>query len=455
MLEATTTTAAPVARRPVATPRAPIRSRSLSRLQLALLGAIGLAGAIAMAWSHTWQVTLNDYGGEAMHPLQALLSGRILAFLQTAPSYGPSLVMRAPFALIATLAHGTELLVYRFSALPCLIALAGLGVWIAPRLRAAGRGWIAILLTLALCVANPVTYYALAIGHPEEVLGAVLCVAAVIVAQRGHVNLAGVLLGLAIANKEWGVVAIGPVLIALPANRWRALIIAAGVCAAALGPIALASSTAKAASARLTVSDTTTYFYPQQIWWFFGSHGHWVPAMRGQLMPGFRVPPSWLPGRAHELIAWIGLPLTLLAVWRRMPRENALALLALLLLLRCMLDPWDLVYYPIPFIVALLGWETLARHRAPIGALLATVATWLIFEVVPPDLDANGKALSFIVPSLLALFALSWAVYRRRAPAPAGQSTTSSSFVNWLSRRAPSSLSTTRSSIRTPSTPGR
>jgi hypothetical protein len=431
------------------------RRRELSRLQLGLLGALALGGAIAMAWSHTWQVKIDDYGAEAMGPLTALLHGHLTTFLRTAPSYGPSLELRAPFALLASLAHGTELLVYRFSALPCLFALGALGVWIAPRLRAAGRGWFAILLTVAICVANPVTYYAMAIGHPEEVLGAVLCVAAVIVAQRGNAVWAGVLLGLAIANKEWGLVAIGPVLLALPGGRLRALGAAVGVCAITLGPLAIASHSISVASSRITVNDSSSYFYPQQIWWFFGTPGHWLPSMRGELMPGFRLPPSWLQGRAHLLIVWIGLPLTLLAVHRRLPREHALALLALLLLLRCMLDPWDLIYYPLPFIVALLCWETLACRRAPLGALVATVATWLIFEVVPLYVSANGRALAFAIPSVLALVALCTVVYRRRAGTPAAQSTTSSSLVNWLSRRAPSPLNTTRSSIRTPSAPGR
>jgi hypothetical protein len=56
-------------------------------------------------------------------------------------------------------------------------------------------------------------------GHPEELLGAVLCIAAVLVAMRGRAVWAGVLLGLAIANKEWGLVAVGPVLLALPRER--------------------------------------------------------------------------------------------------------------------------------------------------------------------------------------------------------------------------------------------
>lgn len=432
---------------------APVPRRSLRPHELAVIAALALAGALWMTWSHTWQVTLNDYGSEALGPLSALLHAHVLAFLRGAPAYGPSLELRAPFALIASLAHGTELLVYRFSALPCLLALAALAVWIAPQLRAAGRSWLAIALTLVVCVLNPITYYAMALGHPEEVLGAVLCVAAVLAALRGHSTSAGVLLGLAIANKEWGVVAFGPVLVALPGQRLRATLIAGAVATAFLGPIVLAAGSVRSASARVTVSDGGSYFYTQQLWWFFGTHGHWLPSMRGQLMPGYRVPPSWLQGRAHTLIAWIGLPLSLLAARRRMPRESALALLALLMLLRCGLDPWDLVYYPLPFIVALLSWETVVKGRAPVAAALATIAAYVIFERLPLYLSANQEALAFTVPCVLGLLALSRTVYRRPADEP--QSTTSNSFVNWLRRRGSLPVTTVRSSIRTPSVSGR
>jgi hypothetical protein len=432
----------------------PADRRPLRRHELALIAALALAATLWMIWSRTWQVTLNDYGAEALQPLNALLHGHISLFLRIAPSYGPSLALRAPFALAASLAHGTELLVYRLSALPCLLALAALAVWIAPRLRAAGRGWISILLTVAVCVANPLTHYAMAIGHPEEALGAVLCVAAVVAALRGHGAWAGLLLGLAIANKEWAIVAVGPVLVALPGGRVRALLIAGAVAGALLGPIAFAAGSVHGASARVTVSDGGTYFYTQQLWWFFGTPGHWVAAMRGQLMPGFRFPPSWLAGRAHILIGWIGLPLSYLAARRRMVREDALALLALLLLLRCALDPWDLVYYPIPFIIALLSWETLVKGRAPVGAAIASILAYVIFERLPLYLSANQQALSFMVPCVLALAALAVVVYRG-SPRSEPQSTTSSSFVNVLRRRGSLPVTTVKSSIRTPSLPGR
>jgi len=432
---------------------APVPRRSLHLYELAIIAGLAVAGSLWMTWSQAWQVTINDYGTEALGPLNALLHAHVLDFLRGAPPYGPSLELRAPFALLASLAHGTELLVYRFSALPCLLALAALAVWIAPQLRAAGRGWISIALTLVICVLNPITHYALAIGHPEEVLGAVLCVVAVLAALRGHSTWAGIFLGLAFANKEWGIIALGPVLVALPGRRVWATLVAGAVAGAFLGPIVLAAGSVHNASARVTVSDGGTYFYTQQLWWFLGPHGHWVPSMRGQLMTGYRVPPSWLQGRAHTLIAWIGLPLSLLAARRRVPRESALALLALLMLLRCGLDPWDLVYYPLPFIVALLSWETVVKGRAPVAAALATIAAYAIFERLPPYLSADQEALAFTIPCVLGLLALARTVYRR--PADERQSTTSSSFVNWLRRRGSLPVTTVRSSIRTPSVSGR
>ena len=59
-----------------------------------------------------------------------------------------------------------------------------------------------------------------------------LCAGAVLAALRGRSTLAGVLLGLAIANKAWALLAVGPVLLALQADRRRALAIAGAIAAA-------------------------------------------------------------------------------------------------------------------------------------------------------------------------------------------------------------------------------
>ena len=54
---------------------------------------------------------------------------------------------------------------------------------------------------------------------------------------------------------------------------------------------------------------------------------------------------------------------------RRARRDDALALLALALLLRCALDPWNLVYYHLPCALALVAWETRRGRPYPVLAL--------------------------------------------------------------------------------------
>ena len=374
--------------------------------------AAAIALSLAMTWGWSWAVLANDYSQEAAGPLMALLHGHLGTFYSTSPSYGPSLLLRAPFALPGSLAGGGPLLIYRLAALPCLLALAGLGVWLAGTLRRAGGSLVGATLALALCAANPITYRVLALGHPEELLGAALGTAAVLVAIRGRAVWAGLLLGLAIANKQWALLAIGPVLLALPAGRWRALIVAGVITAGVDAPMLLSSPTVADGTGRIVVSDTGGIFHPQQIFWFLGPRIHWVPSMALSLSRETRVPPSWLGGRAHPLIVWLGLPATLLAVWRRTRREDALLLLAMLMLLRCWLDPWDVVYYPLPFIVALGAWEATVARRVPILAIVATAVTWLDFQYLPNHVDLDAQALFFLAPATLALIAFAIALYR-------------------------------------------
>jgi hypothetical protein len=139
-----------------------------------------------------------------------------------------------------------------------------------------------------------------------------------------------------------------------------------------------------------------------------------LPAMLGSIPRGFRLAPAWLGGRAHLLIVWLGLPLTLLAMRRRARPADALLLFALLMLMRCWLDPWDLVYYPLPFIFGLLAWETTVAHRLPVCAAAATAATWLIFWFLPAHISPDAQAISFLIPATVALGALAAVLYRLR-----------------------------------------
>ena len=169
-----------------------------------------LLGALSLAWLGLIGFVWTDYELEAAPALDALTHGYVSLFLQLCPAYGGSLIMRAPFALAAHGLGGGDVAVFRAVGLPCLLAGAVLGVSLAASLiaRSAGRGTIAIVV--GLCAANPITLRALDVGHPEELLGAALSAGAVLVALRGRPTWAGVLLGLAVANKAWALLAVGP-----------------------------------------------------------------------------------------------------------------------------------------------------------------------------------------------------------------------------------------------------
>jgi hypothetical protein len=380
------------------------------------IAAVATFAAFVVGWLSLYGWAWTDYDNEVRPAYDALVGGHLLGFLHLAPAYGGSLILRAPFVLATQLWGGGDLAIYRAAAAPCLAASVVLGVWLVARMRADGRGRLARGLALFLCVANPITLKALEIGHPEEVLGAALCVGAVLVAMRARPLWAGVLLGLAIANKEWALLAAGPVLLALPAQRGRALLAAAATAGLVLAPLVLAGSAISQAKA--SASNSGAIFQPWQAWWFLGSHGHVVRGTFGNIKLGYRTPPGWINQIAHPLIVLLAVPLTLLcARVRRRGRpapNDALLLLALLLLLRCALDPWDISYYSLPFLFALLAWEALSYERPPVLALVASVTAWLVYVQTATGLSADVQALIFNVVAVGAVAAIAARLYAPR-----------------------------------------
>lgn len=370
----------------------------------ALCALLAAGSCAAMAWLSLGSFVWNDYETEAQPSFDALAQGHVLSFLRLAPVYGGSLIERAPFALVPGLWGGGSLAIYRMVALPCLLAMALFAVWLCARMRAEGRPRLARALAVGMCVANPMALSALELGHPEELLGACLCIWAVVLASRGRSVWAGVLLGLAIANKEWAVIAIGPVLLALPrqspsagrpahaGGAIRACIASTCLVSATfLLPLLLASS-AFATGARSAVSTPASIFQPWQVWWFFGSHAMSAHGAFGKLLPGYRIGPTWTGAISHPLIILVGLGVCV-ALWlhhRRERREvgerGAMLALALVLLLRCMLDTWNTSYYMLPFTIALLAWETSGPRPLPILVLTSTVPPWFALQ----ELSAHG-----------------------------------------------------------------
>jgi len=374
--------------------------------------ALAALGVWAMSYLALYGFGWNDYEQESLPAYSALVGGHVWQFLTLLPAYGGSLELRAPFALIPGLWGGGEDAVYQAVSIPCLLAAAVFAVWFLAALRRLGNGRLARGTVLALCVANPVTLYALQYGHAEELLGAVACVAAVLAAQRGHASWSGLLLGIAIANKQWGLLAVGPVLVALPAQRRRALVIAAAIAAAFYLPLWLADylgHSAGSAGGALAGSGAGTIFQPWQLWWFLGAHGHTVRDAVGAVKIGYRTAPAWLQTVDHPLIVALAFPLSALAARRR--PADAMLLLALLLAIRFAADTWDTVYYPLPFVFALLCWESLRWRRPPVLSLAASTLVWLVFIVAPERISADAQAALFLLLAAPALAALALALY--------------------------------------------
>ncbi len=398
--------------------------------------AFAAFGVWAMSFVALYGFGWNDYSSEVAPAYAALTTGHLWQFLTLAPGYGGSLELRAPFALLPGLWQGGEVAVYQAVSIPCLVVAAAFAVWLVARMRALGHGRLARATALGLCVANPVTLYALQYGHAEELLGAVLCVAAVIAAQRGHASWSGLLLGLAIVNKPWAVLAIGPLLVALPDHRRRAIAIAGAVALLFYVPLwlpaLLGRSTGSAGGPSAGLGGSGSIFQPWQLWWFLGSHGAVVRNAFGVVKVGYRTPPGWIQSIDHPLIVALSVPVTFFAARRR--RVDALLLLALVLAIRFAFDSWDTVYYPLPFIFALLAWESLTVRRPPVLSLLASVLVWLVFIVAPEQISADAQAALFLLIAVPTLLALAFAVFapgawrgllaattgRTRSSAPAG-----------------------------------
>lgn len=418
-----------------------------------LMAALGVA---AMSWLGLYGYAWNDYETEAQPAMQALVHGHFTQFAQLAPSYGGSLLLRAPFALLPGLWGGGSLAVYQAISVPCLVAGALLGLWLCARLRAERASMLTRALTLALCVANPLMLRALELGHAEELLLIAMCLGALLLVERmpsptstrwtpqPRALGAGVLVGLAVANKEWALIAVGPVLLLLKGGRWQMLGAASAAAAALLAPIAAFSSSFVSAT-RGVASTPSAIFQPWQVFWFFGRHGALVHGAFGNPKYGYRIAPGWVGPISHPLIIACGLLLPAALWWQRrrsvrkaarshqaraigLPAcslSDALLLLTLLLALRCLLDTWDNVYYTVPLLICLLTWEVCAFKRPPVAALGATVLCWAGFQWLPQVASADLQAAFFLAWTVPLTAALALRLYapslRLRIPIPAGE----------------------------------
>jgi hypothetical protein len=371
--------------------------------RFAIAGAVvGLS--LRVAFAGTQSEAFGDYRVDAKGPIDALARGDLHAFFAGQPLMGSfSLIVRAPFVALAHALGGGDALAYTLGSFACVLALAALAAWLVHEMGAMPRPFIARAAIVALFMLNPLTTNALMWGHAEELLAVALAVAAVIAASRDAATLSGIALGLALATKQWTLVAVVPVLLAAPRRRLRIALGAAGLLGALTLPGALINTHAFVATGK-GIASVNSWVSPLNIWWLF-SHSHVRTVFDGvaaHSIVRYTLSPS-LNLIPHALIVAIGVPIGA-ALWlrqRTVSLDRALALLALLLLARCVLDPWDNTYYNLAFLVALYAYDAFATRGLPFVSILATVLVWATFKHVSPlgdDALLNAIYLGWTLP---------------------------------------------------------
>lgn len=331
-----------------------------------------------------------DYAGP---PVEALARLDLHGFFSAQPVMGiVSLALRAPAVALAAPHGGRLLLGYQAGVLACLLVTALLALWLAARLLPAAQGPLPRAALVLLVLAGPMTLKSVDWGHPEEPLCAILCALAVVLAGRGRVTLSGVLLGVAFATKQWALLAAGPVLLAAPRGRLRLAVTATALAAGLTLPMLL-GDTSRFLAITHAVGVPGGDVTPSNVWWLFSSTAG----------GGARTIPTWIGGATHQLVLGLGVALPLVyarTVKGRRGARDALLLLALLFLLRTLLDPMSISYHHTAFFVALAVSEAIRRRGLPLVTLVATgllVATSRLSPAVSPDL-LNRLYLSWSVP---------------------------------------------------------
>jgi glycosyl transferase family 87 len=351
------------------------------------LGVVAIS--LKTAWfSGSWQASAGDYTVYYAPAMNALLDGHLAAFFANLPTNGAggSVLLRAPFALLGKVLIGNQLAIFRFGTLACLLILGALGLWLTRDLRRRGASLATQVGVVAICAGTPTLLEAVFYGHPEEPLGTALAVAAVLLAGRDRPLLAGTLLGAAVINKPWGVLAIGPVLLlCAPGHRIRTLLPTGAIVGGWLLTAGLLDPSRLWLSAH--GAETSIVAHPQNLWW---------PLAHTDGL--YRVPPAILAAHGRQLAVALALATAVVLAVRAhhsgepIGTERCLALLAFGFALRCLLEPSPHGYYQLPLVVALAAWESRARGSVSIS-LTAAILLALDFR----RLEEAAAAIPFLL----------------------------------------------------------
>ncbi|HEX8743020.1 MAG TPA: glycosyltransferase 87 family protein [Thermoleophilaceae bacterium] len=343
--------------------------------------------------------------------IAALAEGDLDEFFAEQPPMGSfSFAVRGPFVAAGDALGASPLTIYRLGAFACLLGLMLLTLHVGLTMYRRGREWkVAALVPLGV-LASPVTYAALEYGHPEELLGAALVVGAVLAAARDRTVAAALLLGAAVATKQWAVMAALPVLLAAPRNRVRITVLSLAAFAVLTIPMMLGDwdqfwLAQHSIGVALPFDGTVT---ASNVWFPFAdsSTGPTLTENGVEIQTQYSLA-KWLGDLTHPLVALLALGATAAYFLRRRTAapEEVLQLVALIFLLRCVLDPLTYSYHHAPFVAALVAYEGL-RRRVPVMSGVAIAALLLTTHVIAPMKDAelvNAFYLGWALPMLAAL----------------------------------------------------
>jgi Glycosyltransferase family 87 len=372
----------------------------MEKARIRMAAAIAAVAAVSFALAYANSST-GDYPVDAGPTIDALLHGDVQQALASHPIMGAfAVLLRLPFAALANALGGGETAIYRLGCFPCVFALGLLGVALAREMARRGAPRSAAAATAVICLVNPLTWEALRLGHPEELLCAAFVGWAALAAVRGRPLTAGLALGLALATKQWAAIAVLPVLAAAPQKQLRLAVIAGAVTLALTVPVAV-GDTGGFVGATQQAGWAGKRVYPfNAVYPFAPSEDRVIDVAGESRVVSVRVLPTWVAHILHPLIVLLSIPLTA-AFWlrrRRLEPHDVFALLALLFLLRCLLDPVDNAYYHVPFLVSLVAWEALARRRVPALGALASVAVWfVVYKAHVSDTFAARNAFYLLV----------------------------------------------------------
>jgi hypothetical protein len=332
-----------------------------------------------------------------------LVHGHVSGFFSTQPIMGSvSLWLRAPFVGLVTLARGDLIAQYRVGTLICLLAVMFLLLPAAALMLRRGQHPLIVLTVLAAILVGPTTFKAVFWGHPEELLGAALAVAAVLAAIHGRAVAAGVLLGLAVGTKQWGLFAVLPVLMVARGQR-RQVVVASGVVITAFVLPMLAVNPGRFVHQNLQTAAAQIGVGPTNVWWPFHRLGI-DPSTHEQI----NLLPNLMSELSHPLALAVVLGLSGLYWLRSADRHpyDVLQLLAAVFLLRCLLDPLAIGYHHAPFVLTVAIFEGLRRRGVPMVTLTSTAAILILGQYLAPlnkpDL-MNAAYLMWGVPTLIYL----------------------------------------------------